>query len=170
MQTLRASLVGTVMLTLLGGLGQVALAQSDVGEIYAITSHVVISEPEDGPYIYIHEKEASDPRLSGTWTTFWECADYQRGDIEVCVGSVRVENEGGTWLGRTEGFWAAPEPAPWSSVPHGFEFTMLEGEGDYAGLTALQHDTWNPEEGLAAVGVIFGGFDFEMPPMPEPIE
>jgi hypothetical protein len=142
-------------------------AQSDDGEVYTIVSYEVISESEEGPVVYVHAKEASDPRLSGTWTEFWDCADYQRGDIEVCVGSVRVENEGGTWLGRTEGFWAAPELAPGYTVPYGFHFTVLEGQGDYAGLTVLHQDTWNAEEGEAEVGVIFEG---ALPPVPEPVE
>jgi hypothetical protein len=147
--------------------GGVPGAQSDDGEVYTIESFRVISETDEEPVVYIHAKEASDPRLSGTWTTFWDCADYQRGDIEVCVGSVRVENEGGTWLGRTEGFWIQLEPAPGLTVPHAFERTVLEGQGDYAGLTVLHQDTWNSEEGEAEVGVIFEG---ALPPVPEPAE
>ena len=102
--------------------------------------------------------EASDPRLSGAWTEVWGC---RGAPVEVCVASVRVENEGGTWLGTHEGYRreGIDNLAP----------TILEGQDGYAGLTAVldyaQHHGASVGKGIAGDGYIV---DFEMPDPPEP--
>jgi hypothetical protein len=111
--------------------------------------------------------EASDPRLSGTWTVLENCrwsvrAGYEEVE-ELCVGSVRVENEGGTWLGRHEGYRR-------EGIGN-LDPVVLEGQGGYAGLTAVldyaQDDVTGPYKGVAGFGFIV---DFEMPEPPEPPE
>lgn len=47
---------------------------------------------------------------------------------------------------------------------------VLEGQDEYAGLTAIMHDdegTMGTDPDINGVGVIFEG---EMPPMPDPVE
>ena len=137
-------------------------AQSDavIGEFVTIESTEELSAFEydaDGNEIIRMTKEANDPRLSGTWTEVWGC----RGEpVELCVASVLIENEGGSWLGRADGF---------GGPPAGFyDFTVLEGQGDYAGLTAIRQVTFRPDQGDTEVLAIYEG---ELPPLPElPVE
>ena len=95
--------------------------------------------------------EASDPRMSGTWTEVWGCR--QCAGFETCVASVRVEHEGGTWLGRADGFGHQ------SGI---YDMTVFEGHGDYAGLTALRVVSAGPT-GEVEEGVIL---DFDQPEQP----
>ena len=64
MRTLRLSLVGTVILALLGGLGAVAVAQDQSSPEPAATPRLVgeVCEPVELPY------EPEDIRLSGVWS------------------------------------------------------------------------------------------------------
>jgi hypothetical protein len=176
MRTLRASLVGTVILALLGGLGQVALAWSDGGNSGGFTLEIIEpidDEPraetlgrdrdlaEDFGGDRVDRVVASDPRLSGIWTYIRNLRHTTRGtpaEFGVSVQSVRVENEGGTWLGRREGFRVAGEP-----FEYGTDWTVLEGQDGYEGLTAIVVPGEDREE-YDGVGVIF---DFEMPTMPD---
>ena len=97
--------------------------------------------------------EASDPRLSGAWTEVWGC---RGAPVEVCVASVRVENEGDTWLGRAEWFGGPPVGA--------FGFAVLEGQGDYAGLAALRRSSCKGQDCEPTVLAIYEG---ELPPLPD---
>jgi hypothetical protein len=104
--------------------------------------------------------EASDPRLSGAWSNVAEnCAENTAPMFEVCAGTLRIENEGGTWLGQR--WYSASAVAPGYYAT----FTVLEGQGDYAGLTAYLHYDMEKMEpdGIVGEGVIF---DFELA-MPE---
>jgi hypothetical protein len=110
--------------------------------------------------------DASDPRLSGTWTVVESCRGGFRQGFEeleeLCVGSVRVDNAGGTWLGAHQGYRreGIDNLAP----------IVLAGQGDYAGLTAVldyvQHHGPSTGKGIAGDGYIV---DFEMPDAPEPL-
>ena len=185
MRTLRLSLAGTVILALLGGLSSLALAQSAEEDNGGFALKVVEDAWEDGTvqpeegfdevtgHTATTVVEASDPRLSGTWTEVINCREGGPPLFMVCVASVRVENEGGTWLGTTQQSGDSLHPAP-----HWAWWTVLEGQGDYAGLTAISdYDEEKMGEGdiirklgegdINGVGVIF---DFGMPPMPDPIE
>jgi hypothetical protein len=174
MRTLRLTLAGTAMLMVLGGLGGFAMAQPDDegNGGFTLTYVEEVGEPE--PWTREEHEgfteqvrpatrivyEASDPRLSGTWTEVMTCRQHGTPMFEVCVGSVRVENDGGTWLGQSAGT-AAVTP------PHMVGWTVLEGQGDYAGLMAVSltdEEKWEADPSVAAMGVIF---DFGMPPMPE---
>ena len=157
MRTLRLSLVGTVLLALLGGLSGAVLAQvaDERADFVTIASEEVLSEGQldaRGNEVITMAKEASDPRLSGTWTEVWSCG----GDpVEVCVASVSVENEDGTWLGQAEFFGGPPVGA--------FDFAVLEGQGGYAGLTALRHTACLGQDCDEALAIYEG----ELPPSPD---
>ena len=156
MRALRLSLAGTLILALLGGLSGAVVAQDDEGSgTFTIESTEDLGEFDfdaSGNAIITMSKEASDPRMSGTWTEVWGC--QQGSGIETCVASVLVENEGGTWLGRANGFGS----------PSGvYDMTVFDGQGGYEGLTALRVVITTPT-GEVEEGVIL---DFEMPEQPE---
>jgi hypothetical protein len=152
MRTLRLSLVGTVILALVAGLGGATVAQEDAQGNTGFTKKDV----ECSPDWMVCQVEATDPRLSGTWTRVENCEENVSPRFEVCTGSVRVENEGGTWLGRS---WLSAAITP----PHFVAWFVLEGQGDYAGWTAYMY--WDEEKhgqdpDVNNVGTIF---DFELP-------
>ena len=143
-------------MALLGGLSGAVVAQDDEGSgTFTIESTEDLGEFDfdaSGNAIITMSKEASDPRMSGTWTEVWGC--QQGSGIETCVASVLVENEGGTWLGRANGFGS----------PSGvYDMTVFDGQGGYEGLTALRVVITTPT-GEVEEGVIL---DFEMPEQPE---
>ena len=152
MRALRVSLTGTFILALLGGSGG-ALAQGEAEDSGTVTveyqANIGSGEDVDGTFWIASLVGTSDPRLSGTWTENWKC---QPGSgFEVCVGTVRAENEGGTWLGRVEGF---------SHADGSFDWTVLEGQGGYEGLTAIRVIGEMTEEMVI--------LDFGLPTQPEP--
>jgi hypothetical protein len=167
MRTLRLSLVGTVILVLLGGLGGASLAQmdEDADAVYvtvtaepreADAGSVVRGDPlyrsRDGVNVY--DLEASDPRLTGTFSAFWNVdvdIDTQHG---VMWGTTRIENDGGTWEGPFTGM-------EYEAADGGLFATsgVMVGGDEYAGyafyyqLDARQHsgvvDRWH--------GVVYKG-------------
>ena len=157
MRALRLSLAGAVVLALLGGTSGTVLAQEEAEGSGRVAMEIVdwLGEGTDetGAYWNAARVEASDSRLSGTGTENWNC---QAGSgFEMCVGTWRIENEGGTWLGRIEGF----------NHPTGaHDWTVLEGQGDYEGLTAIRVISETPDSELMEMVII----DFEMPEQPEP--
>ena len=66
------------------------------------------------------------------------------------------ENEGGTWLGRVEGFGLDERGLS--------DRTVLEGQGDYEGLTAIRLISATPDSEVEEMIIL----DFEMPAQPEP--
>jgi hypothetical protein len=145
MRTLSLSLAGTAILALLGGLGGTALAQmdADAEAVYAtwvsdgeVTSDAgsesataTLYSSRDG--VFDGPVEFSDPRVSGQWTTSPLHQDVDRSTGQgIMWGTLRVENDGGTWEGPMSGvIYQAPEG--------GFYTTegWLTGDGDYAGYT-----------------------------------
>lgn len=121
-------------------------------------------EARDG---YVHEygytcTEASwtmsDPRLEGEVTTK-HSVDFYTGELEdLSIGSsaLSIENDEGAWRGR---------PRLGGAFPWGSEgeqtFTILDGEGAYAGLFAVL-EIGDGEGGIR--GFIFDG---EFPPPPD---
>ena len=176
MRALRLSLAGTLMLLLL--VGVVACDDDDedgrrielkVVEVLSSEEGTWLSEggyEENAGHMSRAIVEASDPRLSGTWTVVETCrwgtrAGYVEHDV-LCVGRVRAENEGGSWLGRHEGYRREGIDS--------LDPTVLEGQGDYAGLTAIL-DYAQAGEDASKTRSGFGYIvDFEMPPLPEPAE
>ena len=143
----------------LGGLAGLVLAQSEgegSGTVTVTEENIVeidSGQDVDGTFWNAADVKASDPRLSGAWTENRRC---QPGSgFMTCVGTVRVENEGGTWLGRVEGF---------GHDAGMFDWTVLEGQGGYEGLTALRLIS-EVMDGEPATQMVI--IDFEMPAQPE---
>ena len=175
MRAMRLSLAGMVMLLLMLG-GVVACDEGDGRLITLEITEILEREDEtrpmeDGQGESISSMsravvEASDQRLSGTWTILencrWGLRDGYEENEHLCVGSVRVENEGGTWLGTHRGYRreGTDNLAP----------TILAGQGDYAGLTAVL-DYGHPLGASTGKGIAGDGYivDFEMPDPPEPL-
>lgn len=176
MRTLRLSLAGTVIAVLLGGLGSAVLAQDEdsldpmrASKFTGTWGEVISEVPmEDWAWMpgppgsfesldneTIAPFEASDPRISGTWTQVLDMRTFiidEAADIwaPVWSGVVRIENEEGAWSGPFDGFFA----------DSGHEWYRLEGEGAYEGLLAVLR--W-AEEGDLYEGVIIPGVPPDYP-------
>jgi hypothetical protein len=144
MRTLRLSLVGTVTLVLLGGLGSLAVGQDGSAAPVGLPTgpaafEVQLGKTADGAYTFT----ASDPRFSGNLTFdegIW--LEVLPGH-QVMADTKRLENEAGAWEGPSSGYI-------WEDGKN--QQTWWVGEGAYAGLNAV---TINTTEGLR--GVIFEG-------------
>lgn len=174
MHALRLSLAGTVLLALLGGLGGVVVAQADEevhhGPFFAEFDDVSMSDPvwEAGPgfgrtsdwEVVYEDVVATDPRLSGTWTVILN--GHGMGSFDdpdrfgVYTGTARLENEGGAWVGEVLNF---------NSEPYERVRMVVEGEGAYAGWTAIIDQADQEWSGFR--GVVFA---FGLPPLPDPVE
>ena len=181
MRTLRLSLVGTVLLVLLVGLGGAVLAQdesaSDPG--YTLVTGTTTAEQwhadaeqsweEDG-VLYSRGTvgewtvEWSDPRLP---SKMWHRIDYEGygenqpdGGVTPYATSVLLMDDQGSWVGTGRGV----------GYGEGFVQTVLVGEGAYEDLYAIidRHDRVLPNEHPMRqfVGFIFEG---ELTPMPDPV-
>jgi len=172
MRTLRLSLVGTVILVLLGGLGGAVVAQDEPADPMApaAVTGTVGSGPDISPgsETYFAGKyrtegmqgilyyEASDPRLSGEVTLTGNMDDYRSESIYVGAGTRVLVNDDGRWLGTDTGL----------GLPDGMadmEFMVMHGEDAYEGLTAIIVEDWSGEP-PTFVGAIVPG----MPRFPEP--
>jgi len=182
MRTLRLTIAGTVVLSLLGGLGAAAaVAQSEgaAGEeprqATRVSGTQTFAEYVDEPTITTvgeveqtcdwraeYVMEMSDPRVSGAFTVlgyFVEPSGTGPRDADAGQGSVQLVNETGTWSGT------------WSSAYHPTSgehtYVWLEGEGAYEGLTFWSNhcsrQVHSPQE-QPIDGVIFEGI---APPMPQ---
>ena len=95
--------------------------------------------------------EASDPRISGTYTNTHGYNDYERYEMMVAVGDVVIENDDGSWVGAGS-YLGGSQVGATSTV-------ILEGTDAYAGLTAYVVIDEQAEPPSFA-GAIFAG---EMP-------
>ena len=174
MRTLRLSLVGTVLLALLGGVSGGVLAQTDEAPTATyVTGGEVSTGQGDGPY---REKEMawSDPRLPSRMFYEFIIDDHlaTHPDGPAMAGrmtrSYRLDGPEGAWTGtgRVLGWGMRPASAE-EHEETWIEMLTLSGEGAYEGLSAT------------LVRVIYGGdigpyegFIFEggHPPFPDPIE
>lgn len=142
MRTSRISLVGTVILALLGGAGDVVVGQdadeaaaavhfsgtSDAPEI--ITPPEVTTTPEGVSQIRgvsgVQTNTMDDPRFSGTET--WVINEDHYGDVVgPAWGTSHIENEGGSWSGTFRGILFPDGSASY--------FGTYVGEGGYEGLS-----------------------------------
>ena len=158
MRTLRLSLVGTVILALLGGLGSMVVAQDDPTDPPTpngvLINIVDMSAPTQRPAEWTFQ--ASDPRLDGTATVAFNSEDYPMATLESLA--IRVDNDEGSWVGTGRGI---------ASMSWGDGQTyILSGEGPYEGLTAFLHVDIARQPGVIK-GVIIEG---ELPSFPEPPE
>ena len=145
MRTLRLSLVGTVIVALLVGLGGAVLAQADYS-----TAGVWVTQEEErdcwngAPTDYVEQPNGdfqvygipvgcdfifSDPRVSGAWT--WELNEDCFAD-GGCVnwGAMHVAGPDGTW----SGWYTGMEKPDSDNRFH----VVLTGTGAYEGLTHIQ--------------------------------
>jgi len=173
MRTVRLSLAGTVIFSLLGGLAAAAVAaQSDEGAVEElspatrVTGTRVFTELSEGPidvtegtleegYAWRADyvMEMSDARVTGTLTMLGDYVEMQETDprdSSVGQGSVRLVNDGGTWSGT------------WSRAAHPpcgvHTYVWLFGEGTYEGLTYWSMQCSHQEGSTGATpmeGVIF---------------
>ncbi len=181
MRTLRLSLVGTVVLALLGGLGGVAIAQSEDGssdevEPYAAVSGLVgtsgkigTEETEVGTalpevhatgYDWWLSVTTDDPRLTGRMLTTQNFDLIYEDDLSsgtLRSGRGRLSNDGGSWVAEFHGF-----TKPGTHVYTGNHYvTYLTGEGGYEGLSAMYFMLPSGQGAWTLDGVIFPG------PLPE---
>jgi len=184
MHALRLSLVGTVILMLLGGLAGTTMARTDgstkvTGTVLSSTSGAYGEFTEDGA---IGEDwvghgrgfggsatfEWSDSRLpsrADMMTNFDAYGDPADGD----VGAVAVTT---MWLlTDADGSWSGPWTGWCDEQNHCRGMVTLTGRGAYEGLYAIL--TQQPREAANGTvtdmyeGAILAG---EMPPVPEPLE
>ena len=158
MRTLRLSLVGTVIVMLLGGSGGMVLAQ-EASPAPGTTVPVVFSGEE---WPRTQKLEASDPRVSGRFT------QTEDNLVDIPDGAVGAGQGGGVWWGTytlqgPDGDWVGP----WVQLA-GYDFpsvsrvlATLEGTQAYEGLAALLWITlpagWDGQGPGTVEGVIYEG-------------
>jgi hypothetical protein len=190
MRTLRLSLVGTVILVLLGGISLVTLAQDDGDGIAAthVTGTMVGVErlkasgsntsADDFSHmtgygaVAERDMEWSDPRLpslmrvSANWDRYGVVERDGVGAAFSQVQSIRLDGSDGAWTGTVYGLL---EETTQSETYPQTVLMVLEGEGAYEGLSAMLRSTY--EEPPAFPGIAdWEGYIFEGPmtPIPEP--
>jgi hypothetical protein len=144
MRTLRLSLVGTVILVLLGGVGSAVAAQEADGSVY-VTGTAECYEPpgrtvqQDGAVeLHLFRNEctltSSDPRLSGPGVFDIQqfCLKEDAGHVCMGWGTSEVTGPDGTWVG-TSGWVQDPSRA---KLP---AWGVAEGTGAYEGWTYWYH-------------------------------
>ena len=174
MRTFRLSLVGTVTLVLLGGLGGEVLAQAEgdnplvthvtgtiIDTVYDDSTAEITYAPGDVTHAtgatYIETNEWSDPRLPAEKRLILDFTTYpdDGGRLMVARTSIRLDGPDGAWVGTGVGL-AYPD-----GTSEGQD--VLVGEGAYEGLTAVLHCGTD----LVCDGYIFEG---PMPTQPDPVE
>ena len=174
MRTLRLSLVGTVMLVLLGGPGSVVMAQEDtdgplvthvtgtiIDTFYDDSTAEITYAPGDVTHAtgatYVETNEWSDPRLPAEKRLILDFTTYPDGGGRFMVTrtSIRLDGPDGAWVGTGVGLVYPDGTSEGQDV--------LVGEGAYEGLTAVLH--CGPDPGCD--GYIFEG---QMPTQPDPVE
>ncbi len=178
MRTLRVSLIGTVILMLLGGLSGALLAQNEEGPTVTPvtgtqTSLKVVGLPEsteqDGieslrGLQYERVIEWSDPRLPSLLLSNINANWHAVGEDAVgeFAQTHRLVGDDGDWVGTEYGFMD-----PGSSIG----LHVYTGEGAYEGLSAMLAGTVvvdaDGNEATVWNGYIFAS---ELPPMPDPVE
>ena len=147
MRTLRLSLAGLVILTLLGGLAIVAVGQDESAAPAGLPEgpaafEFTVERTDDGVFFV-----SSDARFSGTYTSSEDTrlevlpGQFLRSDLK------RLENEAGAWEGPSNGYF-------WDDGNTFSCHTWWIGEGAYEGLNAFTISSSDPEPYR---GVIFEG-------------
>jgi len=172
MRTLRLSLVGAVILVLLGGLGSAIVAQDEeTGELSGTAVYIdglrMWQYRDDETTRY--ELEMSDPRADGTYTEIYPSGDRYDGESVrptlVGLADVRLVNDEGRWWGLESGVW--DDEMGWHIT------AWLAGEGAYEGLTLYLHADRSPvfsTPEMAFEGIIFDTtppvmLDLRLPPV-----
>ena len=163
MRTLRLSLLGTMILALLGGLSGAVLAQEEEGTepVSATYFDGVRHWRDPGPEGEFHYlMEMSDPRASGMVTEYGDVGHEYKFKTpdppQAWMVPMLLENDEGTWEGV--GSWVYHPEMGW----HGSAW--MTGDGAYEGLTVYLHavrDRYSHSQ-MPFEGVIFEG---PTPPM-----
>ena len=202
MRTLRLSLVGTVILVLMSSMSLVTLAQEDDGvaatHVTGTTSsgnrtihRATYEHADDFSHntgyggVYERDVEWSDPRLpslmrlSENWDFYaargqphqvqvGESADEVNGAISL-LQNVRLDGPDGAWTGTAYGL--LEETTPPETYPQTV-LMILEGEGAYAGLSAMLRTVYDEPPAGGEMpdweGYILEGPMTLMPEAPEP--
>jgi hypothetical protein len=182
MRTWRLSLVGTVIVVLLGGLSVGVVAQEDDAEevstgLSPVTGTIIEGE-QHGLYstsydadrirrrgaVYEDPIEMDDARLSGTLWQTWSrdelpdsSGDFVGRNGELITGTTEITNDAGSWVGKMRGYI--------DPVTNQYHFQIdLTGTGAYEGYSALLYakgpSTWDVE------GLVFPG---TLPDYPDPV-
>ncbi len=170
MRVLRLSLVGTIILVLLGGLGGVVMAQDESDEDAAVThvtgtvtdsvwddSQLQWTSPYSGEGMRITETyEWSDPRLPAVKRSVMNFNEFPGGPSPAFLGmtTCRLEDSVGAWTGGARTMQYVDG--------RGVGWDVYVGEGAYEGLIAVLQCTSDGCEGQI--------FEGEMPPVPDPVE
>ena len=191
MRTLRLSLVGSVILVLLGGLGSVVAAQGDdvaaTHVIGTVTGEKVMTQPtytvgeayaHNTAYGAVYEEDIdwSDPRLPSLMrhTENWDY--YYAGDVGVfsdvgampVFSNVRLEGPDGAWTGMEYGL--VEELVEGAAGYPQTRLMFLSGEGAYEGLSAVLERKYEKAAPKPFIDLpTFEGYILEggLPPTPE---
>lgn len=185
MRMSRSSLVGSVILALLGGLGGPVLAQDAEGQTIAVTpvrgeaveTRTVVGgvpTPTDwgvqfNDATYEHDIQWSDPRLPSLMRIHENLNAYSLTDelgVYSWASSIRLEGDEGAWSGTEYGM--GQDSAEGLVLQP--RMMLLTGEGAYDGLSAVlqrQAEVVSGESSPVFEGYVFGG---GLPTMPEPLE
>jgi hypothetical protein len=128
---------------------------SDEGDLEALPNGVIQTR---GHAYTMDIVEMSDPRLDGVVSGMWNRDQRLSGDpVQVAVGGFRIENDDGAWQTRpiVDSTLPGPQETTWTVI--------FDGEGDYAGLTAIAKIVWGPV-GWDLDGIVIDG---EVPPPPD---
>jgi hypothetical protein len=162
MRTLRLSLVGTVILMLLGGAGSAVAAQEAHGDVY-VTGSVLCDESggrtmheDDTVELHLFSGEctatSSDPRLSGpgVYAVQQYCLKEDAGHVCMGWGTSEFIGPDGTWVG-TSGYVSDPSR---TKLP---QWGFAEGTGAYEGWTYWFHlpDLMDPSS--VESGILYQG-------------
>lgn len=177
MRTLRVSLTGTVILTLLGGLGGAVLAQDEAAtpdEPVPVTGTVTSERMKsfgttvegggfrrtERPW-WASDWTASDPRLSGQAVVVSNRTEEIATGLVVGATTYVLLNDDGRWEGSGHSFGPLPKSG------EGVETAVLRGKGGYDGLTAALRFLPAGDSGSTEFeGLIFPG---KPPVVPEPV-
>ena len=148
MRTIKTTTISILAVGLLAGSAVGVAAQDEADPMASSTfTAQVIGEPEfieaepgTGQGTMVATLEATDPRVSGTWSQFEagvpvEVADGDGGFIGR--NAVRVVNDDGSWVGTSRGFLTFPSDGP----PNVQFYSELVGEGGYEGLSMFYFQT-----------------------------
>ena len=144
MRTLRLSLIGTVILMLLGGVGSAVAAQEAHGDTYVTgTAQCGLApgrtmQEDDAVELHLFRDEctltSSDPRLSGSGVYDIQqfCLKEDAGHVCMGWGTSEVTGPDGTWVGSL-GYVEDPSRTGLAS------WGVQEGTGAYEGWTYWYH-------------------------------
>jgi len=118
--------------------------------------------------MWTYRNESSDPRLNGRWVVVFN-VDQRQADMSGRLGgTIRLSNQGGTWVGKCTGGIAT------GGAAHHL-YATLKGTGDYAGLVSHSSgwfveagEGFTPDIQIVNAGWIETADGSPVPPAPGP--